>query len=199
MAKLWKLYINFLSSVENILSNFSFRHVVCIRLALLGAKTVHYYQTSRMVWNYMSKILCKAKVIPSCNKMQLERDASHFCNHVVYEVCLEINIFFVLYRIWNSLFFCLIHFSVREIWCHVYRETVLVVLAPYVEINSDTFVYIHWRTVTALRSQITINPFPPGDAFWRNSSRRLLKTLWPKVKLLMISNFSFGHNVFNFI
>ena len=44
-----------------------------------------------------------------------------------------------------------------------------------------------------------INPFPPADAFWRNSSRRLLKTLWPKVKLFMMSNFSFGHNVFNFI
>ena len=26
-----------------------------------------------------------------------------------------------------------------------------------------------------------INPFPPGDAFWRNSSRQLSKTLWPKV------------------
>ena len=24
-------------------------------------------------------------------------------------------------------------------------------------------------------------PFPPADSFWRNSSRRLLKTLWPKV------------------
>ena len=44
-----------------------------------------------------------------------------------------------------------------------------------------------------------INPFPPVDAFWRKSSRRLLKKMWPKRKLLMMSNFSFGHNVFNFI
>ena len=35
--------------------------------------------------------------------------------------------------------------------------------------------------------------------FWHNSSRQLLKTLWPKVKLLMMSNFSLGHNIFNFI
>ena len=30
----------------------------------------------------------------------------------------------------------------------------------------------------------------PADAFWHNSSRRLWKTLWPKVKLFMMSNFS---------
>ena len=41
--------------------------------------------------------------------------------------------------------------------------------------------------------------FPPADTFWSKSSRRHLKTLWPKVKLLMMNNFSFGHNVFNFI
>ena len=44
-----------------------------------------------------------------------------------------------------------------------------------------------------------INPFPPADTFWGNSSWRLLKTLWLKDKLLMMSNLSFGHNVFNFI
>ena len=31
-----------------------------------------------------------------------------------------------------------------------------------------------------------INSFPLADAFWSNSSRRLLKTLWPKMKLLII-------------
>ena len=34
--------------------------------------------------------------------------------------------------------------------------------------------------------------------FDANSSRHLLKTVCPKVKLPMMSNFSFGHNVFNF-
>ena len=33
-----------------------------------------------------------------------------------------------------------------------------------------------------------INPFPPADMFWHNSSRWLLNKLWTKVKLLMMSN-----------
>ena len=45
-----------------------------------------------------------------------------------------------------------------------------------------------------------LNLFPPADTFWRNWSSWHLKKLWgPKVKLLMISNCSFGHNIFNFI
>ena len=44
-----------------------------------------------------------------------------------------------------------------------------------------------------------LNTFQSVDAFWRNSLKRLLKTWWPKVKLLIMSNFSFGHNVFNFV
>ena len=40
--------------------------------------------------------------------------------------------------------------------------------------------------------------FPHIDAFWCLWSRRLLKTLWQKKKLLMMSNFSFSHNVFHF-
>ena len=43
-----------------------------------------------------------------------------------------------------------------------------------------------------------VNPFPHTDAFWRPCGR-LLKTLWQKKKLLMTSNFSFFHNVFNSI
>ena len=37
-----------------------------------------------------------------------------------------------------------------------------------------------------------LNPYSLADAFWCNSSWWLLKTLWPKVKLLIMSNFSFG-------
>ena len=35
-----------------------------------------------------------------------------------------------------------------------------------------------------------------GDSFWCLCSRRLLKTLWQKQKLLMMSNFFFCHNFF---
>ena len=42
-----------------------------------------------------------------------------------------------------------------------------------------------------------INPFPHNDTFWRPWETSLLKTLWEKEKLLVTSNFSFSHSVFN--
>ena len=49
-------------------------------------------------------------------------------------------------------------------------------------IRSNAFVkaYVFYVTV------VVINPLPPADVFWSNTSRRILKTLWPKVKLLMM-------------
>ena len=41
-----------------------------------------------------------------------------------------------------------------------------------------------------------INPFPNKPWFLRVCSTSLLKTLWEKEKLLVMSNFSFSHNVF---
>ena len=45
----------------------------------------------------------------------------------------------------------------------------------------------------ALGSFFSFNPFPHIDAFWHLWSRRLLKTMWQKKKLLKTSNFSFSH------
>ena len=42
----------------------------------------------------------------------------------------------------------------------------------------------------------TINPFPNKPWFLRVCSTSLLKTLWERVKLLIMSNFSFSHSVF---
>ena len=42
----------------------------------------------------------------------------------------------------------------------------------------------------------TVNPFPHNDTFWRPWETSLLKTLWGKEKLLVLSNFSFSHSVF---
>ena len=42
-----------------------------------------------------------------------------------------------------------------------------------------------------------INPFPNKPWFLRVCSIILLKTLWEKEKLLVTSNFSFSHSVFN--
>ena len=59
--------------------------------------------------------------------------------------------------------------------------------------------WICWQ-IKCKHQGCSMSPFPPADAFWSNSSRRLLKTLRSKVKLLMMmSNFPFGHNVSNFI
>ena len=44
-----------------------------------------------------------------------------------------------------------------------------------------------------------LNTFPHTDTFWRLCSRRPLKTLWQKEKLLILSNFSICHNAFNSI
>ena len=40
------------------------------------------------------------------------------------------------------------------------------------------------------------NPFPNKPWFLRICSTTLLKTLWEKEKLLIMSNFSFSHSVF---
>ena len=42
-----------------------------------------------------------------------------------------------------------------------------------------------------------INPFPNKPSFLRVCSKSLLKTLCEKEKLLVMSNFSFSHSVFN--
>ena len=44
-----------------------------------------------------------------------------------------------------------------------------------------------------------INPFSHINAFRHLCSRRLMKTLWQKKKLLKMSNFSFRHNAFSVI
>ena len=43
------------------------------------------------------------------------------------------------------------------------------------------------------------NPFLHIVAFWRLFSRKLLKTVWQKEKMLIMSNFCFCHTVFNFL
>ena len=40
------------------------------------------------------------------------------------------------------------------------------------------------------------NLFPHNDTFWHPWKTSLLKTLWEKEKLLVMSNFSFSHSVF---
>ena len=49
------------------------------------------------------------------------------------------------------------------------------------------------QTTTEMRP---INPFAYNDTFWRPWETSLLKTLWVKEKLLVMSNFSFTHSVF---
>ena len=49
---------------------------------------------------------------------------------------------------------------------------------------------MHYSKVTLL------NPFPNKPWFLRVCHTRLMKTLWEKEKLLVMSNFSFSHSVF---
>ena len=41
-----------------------------------------------------------------------------------------------------------------------------------------------------------VNPFPHNDTFWHPWETSLLKILWEKEKLLVMSKFSFNHSVF---
>ena len=49
----------------------------------------------------------------------------------------------------------------------------------------------------AKKTNADINPFPNKPWFLHVCSTSLLKTLWEKEKLLVTSNFSFSHSVFN--
>ena len=50
-----------------------------------------------------------------------------------------------------------------------------------------------WRKLIHI---FKINAFPHNDTFWCLWETSLLKTLWEKEKLFVMSNFSFSHNVF---
>ena len=47
-----------------------------------------------------------------------------------------------------------------------------------------------------LISEAIFNPFPNKTLFLCDCSTSVLKTLWEKEKLLIMSNFSFSHSVF---
>ena len=58
--------------------------------------------------------------------------------------------------------------------------------------NNQIFHMFSMQMSLKMYNQI-IKPFPHTDSFWRLYSRRFLKTLWQKWKLLMMSNFPFCH------
>ena len=53
------------------------------------------------------------------------------------------------------------------------------------------------QNMLVTRNVNIFNPFPNKPWFLRVCSTSLLKTLWEKEKLLVTSNFSFSHSVFN--
>ena len=57
-------------------------------------------------------------------------------------------------------------------------------------------VEIMWERVNPLPNNINFNPLLHKYSFYHINNRLLLKTLWEKKKLLVMSNFSFSYNVF---
>ena len=55
---------------------------------------------------------------------------------------------------------------------------------------------IYWFVKKKEEMYATFNPFPNKPWFLRVCIISLLKTLWEKEKLLIMSNFSFAHSVF---
>ena len=60
----------------------------------------------------------------------------------------------------------------------------------------STFNYILTRSCIFLTVIEPLNPFPKKPGFLLVYSTSLLKILWEKEKLLVMSNFSFFHSVF---
>ena len=55
---------------------------------------------------------------------------------------------------------------------------------------------ILWFQIFFCLKNLTVNPSPHSNTFWRPWETSLLKTLRQKEKLLVTSNFSFIHSVF---
>ena len=85
---------------------------------------------------------------------------------------------------------CPLHYSIRFLYIfflHSFQHRLYVIFRVLHEFNSDLF----------LETQVKyFNPFPHNDTFWRPWETSLLKTLWEKEKLLVMSNFSFSYSVF---
>ena len=65
---------------------------------------------------------------------------------------------------------------------------------PRVVLWNEGLIFNHlW---TCLHSFNCLNPLLHRYSFWCINNRQILKTLWEKEKLLVMSNFSFSHNVF---
>ena len=61
--------------------------------------------------------------------------------------------------------------------------------------NQYFLFFLNWCLFNKIKTA-TFNPFPNKPWFLHVCSRSLLKTLWKKEKLLVMSNFSFSHSVF---
>ena len=92
---------------------------------------------------------------------------------------------------------------------HVYNRNTRSVLYS-IDTEPDTwfakcfplcFSNFQWKLPSFHQNELSIpvNLFPHTDAFWCLCSKCLLKTLWQKEKLLIMSNFFFCNDVFNSI
>ena len=55
--------------------------------------------------------------------------------------------------------------------------------------------FVVWEKVNAVSNIISVIPLPHNDDFWCTGGKSLLKTLWEKKKMLIISIFFFSHNI----
>ena len=81
--------------------------------------------------------------------------------------------------------------------CHDMTLAVKVALNPYTtNILLTPLPQDQIYSIIMIISEINmVNPFPHNDTFGCPSETSLLKTPWKKEKLLVMSNFSFSHNV----
>ena len=103
------------------------------------------------------------------------------------------------YNIWEA---CISNMSTVYIFIRLCRWTGRSGSIMFIKANlylfSCTGLYHTWLYFQHICDLLFI-PFPHKVTFWCLCSRRPLKTLWQKENLLIMSNFSFYHNVFNTI
>ena len=95
---------------------------------------------------------------------------------------------YIFYKILSGILYLIALPTWRRILTHLQQTTLEILIKQH----SNKSV-LKLKPINCL---CIINPFPHIDIFRLICSRWLLKTLWQKVKLLIMCNFIFCHNIF---
>ena len=82
------------------------------------------------------------------------------------------------------------------IWILLFLKTLLISGENNKFLHFPLFLHFSDNYLNSTILNLMSIPLPHNETFWRLLETSLLKTLWEKEKLLIMSNFSFTHSVF---